>query len=175
MARTDVPISFDLTPQPRPEMFKRYRRSTAGLEYREAWPADDSVIEHWGRCGERGETREHPAPAAKDQLKVLRRLKAAAASDGFKTIPISRHAQLIVQRAVVGMGTPQDLEERHALESFLDEQTGWLGLGHCDGGSIGSGAMEAFCVVVDAEIASAALAPELAKSRFSAFEIAHIH
>ncbi len=157
--------------EPCPEMFKRYRRSSVGIEYREAWPADGGVIEHWGICGELGQFREHPAPTARDQINTLKELKARAAVLGFKTIPLSRHAQVVVQRAIAGMGTPQDLDERHALEDFLDKQTGWLGLGHCDGGSIGSGSMEAFCFVVDARVARTALARELAKSRFSAFTI----
>jgi hypothetical protein len=155
----------------RPEMFKRYRRSGGVIDYHEAWPADGAVIEHWGVCGERGETREHPAPAAADQRKVLGELKAKAAALGFKAVPISRHAQLVVGRPIAGMGTPQALEERHALEAFLDEQTGWLGLGHCDGGSIGSGSMEAFCFVVDAPIARAALTRVLAASPFSGFTV----
>ena len=35
----------------------------------------------------------------------------------------------------------------------MDEVLGWTGLGHTDGGSIGSGTMEVGCVVVDFEIA----------------------
>ena len=155
--------------EPRPEMFKRYRRSNGVIEYREAWPTDGVIVEHWGVCGERGQTFEHPAPTAGDQLNVLRELKAKAAALGFKPTPISRHARVVVQRSVAGMGTPQDLDERHALEAFLDELTGWLGLGHCNGGSIGSGSMEAFCFVVDANLARAALARELELSRFNKF------
>ena len=157
--------------EPRPEMFKRYRRSSGVIEYHEAWPEDGAVLEHWGACGERGQTRRHPAGTASDQLNILKELKAKAATLGFKPIPMSRHVEVIVQRPVAGMGTPQDLDERHALEEFLNEQTGWLGLGLCDGGSIGSGSMEAVCYVVDAEVARSALARELAKSRFNAFTI----
>ena len=157
--------------EPRPGMFKRYRRSSGVIEYREAWPADEVVIEHWGACGERGQTCEHPTPTARDQLNTLKGLKAKAAALGFKPISLSRHAKVVVQRSVAGIGTPQDLDERHDLEAFLDEQTGWLGLGHCDGGSIGSGSMEAVCYVVDAGVARSALARELATSRFSAWRI----
>jgi hypothetical protein len=57
------------------------------------------------------------------------------------------------------------------VESYLNEQLGWFGLGFCDGGSIGSGSMEAACPVVDFDIAATALAPELAKSSLSGFSI----
>ena len=155
----------------RPESFKCYKRSSGVIEYREAWPTDGIVIEHWGVCGERGQTFEHSAPTTDGQLDLLKELKAKARALGFKPIPISQHARLVVQRSVIGMGTPQDLHERHALEAFLDEQTGWLGLGHCDGGSIGSGTMEAICYAIDADLAQTALARELAKSNFNRFSI----
>lgn len=157
--------------EPAPEMFKRYKRTSIGLEYHEAWPEDEVVVEHWGICGERGQTHQYPASTAGDQRKILKELKTKAAAMGFKPIPLSRHTAVIVQRSIDGMGTVEDVDERHALEDFLNEETGWLGLGHCDGGSIGSGSMESYCYVVDAKLARAALARELAKSRFSAFSI----
>jgi len=95
----------------------------------------------------------------------------AAIADGFAPLADEDHHILLVQRPVDGFGTPADLEQRHALEDYLNEQLGWLGLGHCDGGSIGSGAMEAACPVVDFDIAAAALALELAQSVFSDFTI----
>lgn len=42
-----------------------------------------------------------------------------------------------------------DLKKRTRLEDHLNELLGWTGLGHCDGGSIGSGTLEACCLVVD--------------------------
>lgn len=49
---------------------------------------------------------------------------------------------LLVEYVVEGMGAEADLEKRHELEDILNESLGWSGLGHCDGGSIGSGTME---------------------------------
>ena len=46
---------------------------------------------------------------------------------------------------------------------------GWTGLGHCDGGSIGSGAMEACCFVVDFEIAKRVVAAALSDTPFADF------
>ena len=46
-----------------------------------------------------------------------------------------------------------DLDKRHKLEDKMNEVLGWTGLGHCDGGSIGSGSMEACCFVVDFDVA----------------------
>lgn len=46
---------------------------------------------------------------------------------------------------------------------MLNESLGWTGLGCCDGGSIGSGTMEACCYVVDFE--RDVLTKELAETR----------
>jgi hypothetical protein len=154
-----------------PEVFKLYRRSEGRLEYWEAWPAEDRVTEHRGVCGERGATRDLAASGPAAQKTILSRLKAEAKAAGFKVIPMSRHAGLLVETDISGFGSEGDLDTRHALEEFLNELTGWLGLGHCDGGSTGSGAMDAFCFVVDYDIARKALEAELATSPFAGFRI----
>lgn len=43
----------------------------------------------------------------------------------------------------------------------MDETLGWTGLGHCDGGSIGSGTMEVAVVVVDVDLAKRVIAADL--------------
>lgn len=166
--------ALDAVKPPAPEpsmMFKLYRRRDEAMEYFEAWPVDGLVIEHRGVCGTTGEKISHPARDDAAQKRILMTLAQAARRDGFRAIPASRLATLIVSRAVRGQGSVADLDERHALEKFLDGRTGWLGLGHCDGGSIGGGSMESFCFVVDYEIARAALAPELKANGFEGFEI----
>jgi len=65
------------------------------------------------------------------------------------------------------MGTKEDVAKRHALEDRLNEALGWTGLGECDGGSIGSGTMEACCFVVDSEIAKRVIENDLAGTEFS--------
>lgn len=155
----------------RPSMFKLYRRVGKVIEYREAWPTDGLVVEHHGVCGTVGETVSHPAGDDAAQARLLKALTKAARAEGFRPLPESRHATLIVRRPVKGDGSMADLDRRHRLEELLDERTGWLGLGHCDGGSIGGGSMESYCFVVDFEIARKALAPELDANGFEDFEI----
>jgi hypothetical protein len=148
---------------------KFYKRRDAQLLYREAWIDGESVVEHVGVCGERGSVSQHPAAGPVRQREVIDAIAASAKADGFKAIPESRLVGLLVSKEISGMGTKDDLRRRHALEDFLNELTGWLGLGHCDGGSIGSGSMEAFCLVADYEIACEAIMRELASSEFSDF------
>jgi hypothetical protein len=74
---------------------------------------------------------------------------------------------LMIEYAVVGMGSAGDLEKRHRLEGRMNKTLGWTGLGHCDGGSIGSGTMEVCCFVADFEIARGAIERDLAGTEFA--------
>ena len=49
----------------------------------------------------------------------------------------------------------------------MDEVLGWTGLGHCEGGSIGSGTMEVCCFVVDFDIAKKVIETKLKDTEFA--------
>lgn len=171
---TAVPASDAGELRARPDkerLFKLYRCRNGGLEYFEAWTGDRGVIEHTGRCGERGQIREHSSSDEEGQLAILRRLKSEARATGYRAIAPSRHAQLVVERALDGLTAKQALQQRHALEDFLNELTGWLGFGHCDGGSTGSGSLEVFCQVVDARVATVVIEEALAESGFGDWRV----
>ncbi len=140
-----------------PAMFKLYRRAKQGLEYWEAWYSNEKVVEHKGLCGENGEVAEHEASDAETGRRILVKLRSAKKEAGFKPIAPSRHAMIVVEGPIDGFGAQHDLDVRGKLEDQLDELLGLLGLGHCDGGSTGSGSMEVFCMVVDAKIAIPAI------------------
>jgi hypothetical protein len=94
---------------------------------------------------------------------VLKRAIAA----GFEPIDPDDHAILLIEYAIKGMGTVKDLDKRHALEYRMNETLGWTGLGHCDGGSIGSGTMEVCCYVVDFETARRVVEKDLKGTKFA--------
>ena len=149
------------------EMLKLYKRVDGQLHCHEAWEQEGRIVEHWGACGTRGDIREHDFKGRADGKRLAEKVKMEASGRGFRTISPGDHATLVVEYSVEGLGSPADLERRHELEEYLNQLTGWLGLGHCDGGSTGSGTMEVFCIVVDFEIAKEALERELHNTRFS--------
>lgn len=51
----------------------------------------------------------------------------------------------------------------------MNETLGWTALGVCDGGSIGSGTMEACCFVVDFDTAKRVIVADLEHTGFSDF------
>ena len=151
------------------QMVKLHKRQGRLLLYREAWVDGQSVVEHVGVCGERGATSRYSAEEPTRQQEIILAIVEGAKADGFTAIPEEELSTLLVSKEISGSGTKEDLKRRHALEDFLNTLTGWLGLGHCDGGSTGSGSMEALCLVIDYEIAAKAIAKELASSAFSDF------
>jgi hypothetical protein len=40
-------------------MIKLYKRIDRDLHYHEAWADGPTITEHWGKVGDRGETRDH--------------------------------------------------------------------------------------------------------------------
>ena len=76
---------------------------------------------------------------------------------------------MLIEYAIGGFGTKQQLEKRHALQDRMDETLGWTGLGHCDGGSSGSGTMEVCCLVVDFDIAKRVIETDLRDTEFGNF------
>lgn len=137
-------------------MFKFYKRTDDGLLYHEAWANGSVVVEHWGRCGERGEAKEHMAENAEQVGRLLGTVANAALQAGFKPIPEKRMKMLIVEYPIENASSDA-LQRRHQLEDQFNELVGWLGIGHLDGGSIGSSTMEVALAVVDFDIAKAAL------------------
>lgn len=159
---------------PATQTIKLYKRHDGRLLYREAWIDGENVVEHVGVYGERGITSQHAASGPVRQREVINAIAAEAKADGFNVVPEARLVGLLVSKEISGAGTKNDLRRRHALEDFLNEVTGWRGLGHCDGGSIGSGSMEAFCLVVDYKIAAEVIEHELAASQFNDFVVSRV-
>jgi hypothetical protein len=149
-------------------MLKLYKRIDGTLHYWEAWRDKDRsvAIEHWGVVGERGESREHPLPKFFGKAAVIDGLKTKPTALGYEALADDEHAILIIEYPVQGFGTRADLDKRHALEERMDDTLGCVGLGHCDGGSIGSGTMEVACFVVDYEIAKHVIEADLASTEF---------
>lgn len=148
-------------------VIKLTSESMASCITKNAWTHEGQVIRHYGKCGDTGQTEETALPDALDEDVAVERALEQARRDGFAEIDEGDHAYLLVEYAVEGFGTPQDLDKRHALESRLSGVLGWAGVGHVDGGSIGSGTMEACCVVVDARIARKVIEQDLAGTEFA--------
>ena len=74
---------------------------------------------------------------------------------------------LKIEYASESLGAARGQEWLRRLEAQLNETLGWTGLGHCAGGNLASGQMEAFCLVVDFELAREVVAADLKDTEFS--------
>lgn len=147
---------------------KLYKRLDSGaLAYHEAWVNGSRVIEHWGEAGTRGESVRHRKWFFQSESTAINRVLRKAEAAGFKTIEQNEMPYLLVEYRVGSVSETTWLEKRYRLQALLDEVLGWTGLGHCDGGSAGSGTMEACCMVVEFDIAKRVVEEALIGTEFS--------
>ncbi len=148
-------------------MLKLYKRFDNQLHYWETWEKDEkTAIIHWGLVGLRGQDKEIKGGLFSSFRKTVQKEIEDKLNEGYIEFDEEKLVLLEVEYKIDGFGTNQDLEKRHRLEERLNEFLGWTGLGQVDGGSIGSGTMEAACVVVDFEIAKDAIESNLKNTEF---------
>jgi hypothetical protein len=148
-------------------MIKLYHKSDAGIQYWETWDHNGVHTVHWGKLGERGESKELKRSFFRSPMKDVQAQTQQKLAEGYQEIPVEKHHVLLVEYVVQGMGTTADLGKRHRLEERMDETLGWTALGHCDGGSTGSGTMEVCCLVVDFDTAAKVIEADLRGTEFA--------
>jgi predicted DNA-binding WGR domain protein len=142
-------------------MIKLYRNDGEMLHYWEAWNTNNEITIHWGAVGQEGDTREITLPPGNDVSSVIEAEAAQPRAEGYQEIEGDRLQRVTIQYPILEMGTTADLEKRYEVETLMNNRLGWTGLGHCDGGDIGSGTMNIFCFVVDPDKAAQIIAEEL--------------
>jgi len=151
-------------------MLKLYKKDFSGLVYWETWDKDSRTgIVHWGSVGEKGQSKEISSGLFSNFRKNIQKEINIKIREGFIEIPEKSLDRLVIEYKIEGMGTDEDLTKRHLLESKINEFLGWRGLGHCDGGSMGSGTMEILCLVVDFDLGKNLIQVELKGTEFSNF------
>jgi hypothetical protein len=130
-------------------MLKLYKVDGSYTRYWEAWVDQGCIVIHRGTVGSIGETTAVPLAGVRSADQVIERESRSVRAQGFQEIDIGNHRVVIVQYKIRDLGSSEDLEKRHQIEDCLNDCLGWTGNGHCDGGDIGSGEMNVFCLVVD--------------------------
>jgi len=148
-------------------MLKLYKNVDGQLYYWETWNSDKrTAFFHWGIVGERGQNKELKSGLFIDLKKTVQKEIDEKIKEGYAEFDDDKIIFLDVEFLIEGFGTDADLDKRHRLEDRLNETLGWTGLGHVDGGSIGSGTMEVGCMVVDFEIAKKVIEEDLKDTEF---------
>lgn len=151
-------------------MLKLYKFTDGTKEYWETWDNEDGThTVHWGKLGAKGRSKLVKDSLFKKAVETIQAEIDSTVSNGFRPVDLEQHITLLIEYGVDGMGNTVDLDKRHRLEERMNEILGWTGLGHCDGGSMGSGTMEVCNFVVDFEIAKKVIEEDLSDTEFSDF------
>ncbi len=147
-------------------MLKLYKRTERQTLYWEAWDAGNRAVTiHWGTLGETGRNKNVRIPKGESADTVIAGQSEEQRSSGYEEIDVEDHLQIIVQFKTGDVwGDTGDLDKRHSVEDILNECLGWTGNGHCDGGDIGSGTVNAFSFVVDPYLARDAIVAALTRN-----------
>ena len=149
-------------------MLKLYKQVDNELLYWETWDKDEKTgVIHWGIVGERGQDKEIKSGLFSNFRKAIQKEIDEKIKEGYSEFDEDNLTFLEIEYIIDGFGTDQDLDKRHRLEEKMDSVLGWTGLGHTDGGSIGSGTMEVGCLVVDFNIAKKVIESSLINTEFS--------
>ena len=152
-------------------MLKLYRFTDGIIDYWETWEQDENTaIVHWGIVGDKGQSDEVRSSLFSPFHKKIQKLITEKIEEGYGEIDEDELVTLLIEYEIDGFGTTEDLDKRHRLEERMNETLGWTGLGHCDGGSIGSGTMEVCCYVVDFETAKKVITDDLRRTEFENFK-----
>ncbi|MCU0678490.1 MAG: hypothetical protein MUF19_02810 [Candidatus Pacebacteria bacterium] len=137
-------------------MEKLYKHTANEIyNYYEVWLDTNKVVVHTGVIGHIGETEHIHAKSEAEKNEIYATKIAKAKNEGYTLLAPEYYQHLVIQFETEGggWGSQIDLDKRDALEHMLNEALGWSGNGHCDGGDIGSGTINLFCLVVDAKLA----------------------
>jgi hypothetical protein len=137
-----------------------YRIIEGVTEYWQTWTEGTTAIVHTGRVGQPGETRRY-LMSDKQQGDAMLREVDQAEREGYRPRELDDHAQIVVQYRLEGPSTIRDHNRRERIERMLSQCLIATGCGDCDGGDIGSGEMNIFCDVVDANAAVPVIVKEL--------------
>ena len=146
-------------------MLKLYKRSGKKTLYWETWDDGRKLVIHWGELGMRGKTKTVAIPKGSTAKKEIAAASAQPKEEGYAEIDIDDHATIVVQYRTETWGDVNDLDKRHRVEGILNECLGWTGNGHCDGGDIGSGSINAFSFAVDPTLAGEAIVEALRREK----------
>lgn len=148
-------------------MLKLYKLIDNQLQYWETWDKDEkTAIVHWGIVGQRGQDKEVKSGLFSNFRETVQKEINEKLKEGYAEFNEDNYSFLEIEYKIEGFGTDEDLDKRHRLEEKMDEVLGWTGLGHTDGGSIGSGTMEVGCIVVDFDIAKKVIEEKLKDTEF---------
>ncbi|KAA5549639.1 hypothetical protein F0145_02190 [Adhaeribacter rhizoryzae] len=151
-------------------MLKLYKDIDGQFHYWETWEHDEkTAIVHWGIVGQKGEQKEIKLGILRNYSKTVQKGIDEKLRDGYSEFDEDKVSFLEIEYKIDGFGTETDLDKRHRLEERMDETLGWTGLGHTDGGSIGSGTMEVGCIVVDFDTAKKVVEEDLKNTEFGDF------
>jgi hypothetical protein len=147
-------------------MIEIYKRDRDGCHYWRAWRHQRIVVLNWGKVGERGRTHQIRLKKGQAAKAVIEEAARKPIAEGYGAIDPEEYDTVVVQYQLAGWGSVDDLDRRRKIEEVLNECLASTCNGFCDGGDLGSGEMNLYCLVIDPSAVRNAIVSALKKNRF---------
>ncbi|MGG3235045.1 WGR domain-containing protein [Priestia flexa] len=145
-------------------VIKMLKEVNGELLYWEVWEDEKTLLIHYGRVGDAGETQEKKLSRLHNAEKLMEALAEAKVDEGYDYIDEDELIELVVQYSYEDGEMEEVLDKRHHVEDLMNECLGWTGNGFCDGGDIGSGTANIVNYVIDPEKATQTIIEDLEKN-----------
>ena len=98
-------------------MLKLYRMTDGAKEYWETWENEDGThMVHWGKLGTQGSSKTVKDSLFKKAKKTIQVEIDNMVAKGFRPVDLEQHSILLIEYAIDGMGSTDDLDKRQRLD-----------------------------------------------------------
>jgi hypothetical protein len=147
-------------------MIEIYKRDRDGYHYWRAWRYQRIVVLNWGKVGEKGRTHQIRLRKGQTAKAVIAEAARKPIAEGYCPVDSEDFSTVVVQYRLDNWGSVGDLDKRRKIEEVLNECLASTCNGFCDGGDLGSGEMNLYCLVIDPGAVRNAIVSALKKNRF---------
>ena len=137
-----------------------YLQTHAHIQYWESWNEGTEAFIRSGKVGEISEIRKFTMKDPRQASEMMKEIERVQNS-GFTPREMEQMIQVVIHYRLERWGSTLDHDRRVKIEDLMNDCLIASGLGFCDGGDIGSGTINIFCEVVDAEVAERIIVDKL--------------
>jgi hypothetical protein len=152
-------------------MIKLYKTINNQLHFWQTWDTEQkTAIFHWGLVGDKGNQKEVRGNWFNTLKSKVNDEVAKKINEGYAEVAYEDYKLLIILYKLDGPGNRIDLDKRHDLEDFLEQELALTGVGDVNGGGIGGEFMDVCCNVIDFEIAKNVIEKALKNTEYSDYD-----
>jgi hypothetical protein len=136
-----------------------------GREFWQIWSRPGVLVSHRGVIGQRGAVTERAVSSEEAEEAIFHQAVREAEAEGYVALENITHSQVLVNYNVSTWEVEEIESFKNTAQGVIGDVLGWVGIGYCDGFTLGREGLTMWCIVVDHELAVPTLLAGLDKNR----------